>query len=158
MKENVFDVLMYLFDNYMDDDNDIPEQDTLSVELEQAGFNLKEINQAFDWLEDLATLQAQAPVKYQPTNAIRIYTAEEIEKLSVETRGFLMFLEQVEVLDSYTRELIIERMMSLDDEVDLEQLKWAVLMILFNIPGQENAASRMETLVYEDDVSMSSIN
>ena len=56
MKENVLDVLMYLFENYLDDDDNETEADreTLTVELEEAGFAKLEINKAFDWLENLA--------------------------------------------------------------------------------------------------------
>jgi Smg protein len=49
------------------------------------------------------------------------------------------------------RELVIERLMALDgDEIDLEKLKWVVLMVLFSQPGQETAFSRMEDLVFEE--------
>ena len=34
--------------------------------------------------------------------------------------------------------------------MDLEQLKWIILMVLFNQPGQEAAYAWMEDLVFED--------
>jgi len=41
--------------------------------------------------------------------------------------------------------------MALDgDEIDIEKLKWVVLMVLFSQPGSETAYSRMEDLVFED--------
>jgi Smg protein len=36
------------------------------------------------------------------------------------------------------------------DEIDLEKLKWVVLMVLFSQPGQETAFSQMEDLVFEE--------
>ena len=39
-----------------------PDQETLTIELTQAGFEDGEINKAFDWLEDLSEL-CDAPVK-----------------------------------------------------------------------------------------------
>ena len=33
-------------------------------------------------------------------------------------------------------------------DIDVEQVKWVVLMVLFSQPGQEVAFSRMEDLVY----------
>lgn len=40
--------------------------------------------------------------------------------------------------------------MALDNtEFDLEDLKWVVLMVLFNIPGYENAHQQMEELLFE---------
>ena len=56
MKETVLDVLMYLFDNYEDDDvKVVPDQDTLRTQLHEAGFAEREVEKAFDWLEGLAT-------------------------------------------------------------------------------------------------------
>ena len=41
--------------------------------------------------------------------------------------------------------------MALDNaEIDLEQVKWIILMVLFNRPGQEDAYARMEELVFDD--------
>jgi len=74
----------------------------------------------------------------------------ESEKLDVESRGFVLFLEQCGILDSANRELVIDRVMALDThEIDLEQLKWIILMVLFNLPGQEAAYASMEDLVFE---------
>lgn len=49
-----------------------------------------------------------------------------------------------------TREMVIDRIMALDsNEIDLEDLKWVVLMVLFNIPGYESAYQQMEELLFE---------
>ncbi len=54
MKENVLDVLMYLFQNYMDDDEDAdPDRESIQTELLAAGFPSREIEQAFEWLDSL---------------------------------------------------------------------------------------------------------
>ena len=81
----------------------------------------------------------------------RIYTSEEERKLDTECRGFLYFLEQASVLNSYSRELVIERVLALEsDDIDVEQLKWIILMVLFSQPGQEQAFLWMEDLVMDD--------
>ncbi len=36
------------------------------------------------------------------------------------------------------------------DDIDLSQLKWVILMVLFNQPGQEEAYAWMEDLLFED--------
>jgi Smg protein len=152
MKENVFDVLMYLFENYMDDEAGIDtDQESLKVELKQAGFLSSEITKAFEWLESLATLQENTLPHSVPTkNSIRMYNANEQKKLNIECRGFLLFLEQVGVLDETTRELVIDRAMALEtDDFDLEHLKWVILMVLFNQPGQEEAFAWMEDMVLD---------
>jgi Smg protein len=82
---------------------------------------------------------------------MRFYTEQELLRLDVQCRGYLLFLEQVGVLDGETREVVIERVMALDtDEIDLDQMKWVVLMVLFYQPGREAAYAWMEDLVFED--------
>ena len=107
---------------------------------------------AFDWLQELATNRASAdelPSAAQTSS--RIYTTEEQRKLDVECRGFMYFLEQAGVLDPVSRELVIDRVLALEpDEIDIGQLKWIILMVLFNQPGQEQAFLWMEDLVMDD--------
>jgi Smg protein len=147
MKQNVFDVLMYLFENYMDDDTEFDEDQVLL----EAGFRQNEIRKAFDWLEGLADLQDGAPPLAVPSGSIRLYSEPELEKINTECRGFILFMEQMGVLDSATREMVIDRVMALEeDEVDLEQLKWVILMVLFNQPGREAAFAWMEDLVLDE--------
>jgi Smg protein len=153
MKESVLDVLMYLFENYMNDEIEFDtDEETLRVELQEAGFRQVEITRAFEWLEGLVAMQDDPSIySSKTTGSIRIYTGEECEKLDIETRGFLLFLEQTGVLDHYTREMVIDRVMALgEDEIDLEQLKWVVLMVLFNQPGREAAFAWMEDLVFDE--------
>ncbi|MFB0912755.1 MAG: DUF494 family protein, partial [Glaciecola sp.] len=80
----------------------------------------------------------------------RVYTVEEQARLDVQCRGFLIFLEQVKVLDVSTREMVIDRTMEIDSaEFCLEDLKWVILMVLFNVPGKEWAYEQMEDLLFE---------
>ena len=158
MKETVLDVLMYLFDN--DEDEDVkltPDQDALRGQLLEVGFAEREVNKAFDWLEALAT---QKDDHYSSgitgSSASRIYHAKELQKLATECRGFLLFLEQADVLDLQDREMVIDRVMALESEdIDLQQLKWVVLMVLFNQPGKEAVITWMEDIVMDKlNVSM----
>ena len=153
MKEGVLDILIYLFENYFDtetDDGFEPDRETLKQELEHAGFPTSEVERALCWLEELAT----DPSRQHPsptTRAIRVFAALEQARLDTECRGYLVHLEQVGILSPTQRELVIDRLMALDgDEIDIEKLKWVVLMVLFSQPGQETAFSRMEDLVFED--------
>ena len=152
MKENILDVLMYLFENYMDDEIEFDtDEEALKIELEEAGFHKGEISKAFLWLEGLSGLQSGTEQLPLNAKSVRIYTSEENEKLDLDSRGFLMFLEQTGVLDHNTREMVIDRVMALEsEEIDLEQLKWVVLMVLFNQPGREAAYAWMEDLVFEE--------
>jgi len=149
MKENVIDVLLYLFENYIDtEDSAKPDNDTLELELERVGFQDIEIQKALEWLDNMTVL-TDKPIM-RPAS-MRVFGAVELEKLDVHCRGYLLFLEQVGVLDVETREVVIERVMALDaEEIDLDQLKWVILMVLFYQPGREVAFAWMEDLVFED--------
>ena len=151
----MFDILMYLFENYIHSESDIfVEQNELTDELLRAGFNQDEIYKALDWLDQLADLQHSDEIPYlnaTADKAIRIYTEEECQLLDVESRGFLMFVEQVGVIDSTTREMVIDRLMALEKaEISLDDLKWVILMVLFNVPGKEQAYAQMEDLIFDE--------
>lgn len=150
----MFDVLMYLFETYIHNEVKMNvDQDSLTDDLTQAGFHRTDINNALDWLERLADLQEDGMSSYlldADPFALRIYTDEEMVRLDVTCRGFLLFLQQIKVLNFDTREMVIDRIMALDtEEFDLEDLKWVVLMVLFNIPGYESAYQQMEGLLFE---------
>ena len=145
---------MYLFETYIHSDAELQvNQDELEEELLRAGFHQKDIYKALVWLEELAALQqseTHSAISICSTStSTRIYTAKECERLNLESRGFLTFLEQVNVLTTETREMVIDRIMGLEtDEFELDDLKWIVLMVLFNVPGNENAYTLMEELLY----------
>ncbi|AHE99468.1 DUF494 family protein [Thioalkalivibrio paradoxus] len=151
MKENVLDVLMYLFEHYMDEDTETePDRQDLQARLQEAGFPAHEIDRALGWLDRLVSEEPVA-AGIGSEAAQRVYTAEEQSRLDLEARGFLVFLEQNGLLTTGTRELVIDRVMELDgDEIDLDQLKWVVLMVLFNQPDDSIAYSRLEEVVMSD--------
>ena len=80
-----------------------------------------------------------------------MFGALEQSRLDTGCRGFLVHLENVGILSPAQRERVIDRLMALEgDDIDLDKLKWVVLMVLFSQPGEETAFSRMEDLVFEE--------
>ncbi len=152
MKESILDVLLYLFEHYIANDADLArDRDSLQNNLLQAGFSPAEIHKAFDWLDGLAD-RRPGPAVARADGPVRVFFGPELDKLDVECRGFLMFLEQQGILDADQRELVLDRAMALDqDEIDLDDIKWVVLMVLFNQPGSEAAYAWMETQMFDDD-------
>ncbi len=150
MKESVLDVLMYLFESYIDSpDEPEPSRYELKRELGRAGFHDREIDRALEWLDGLSTTGASnAP----QNTAFRLFDAVEQERLDSASRGYLLQLEQIGILKPAQREIVIDRLLALDDdEIDVEQTKWVVMMVLFSQPGQHEAYAQMEDLVYADD-------
>lgn len=158
IKQSVVDVLMFLFERYLDDDEPnetsrvTVERDSIQLRLEEMGFHNQEINQAFDWLEDLAELQDKQ--QFTPVNATstRIYSKEEKKLIDMESIGFLNFLEQTNILTSVTRELILDRVVALGHPLDAEQLKWIIMIVLHTHPGEENALALMEDFIFDETI------
>ena len=152
MKESVLDVLIYLFDHYVEQELEIiPNQKDLKSQLNQAGFADIQIDKAINWLEGLAVKKDEFDIGTVHSRSTRVFSSIENEKLDIDCKGFLIFLEQSGVLDSEDRELVIDRVMALETEtIELQQLKWVVLMVLFNRPGKEAAFAWMEDIILDE--------
>lgn len=151
MKDNVLDLLIYLFENYLQiDEEPRPSRATLKRELEQANFAEPDIERALEWLDGLSREQV-GKVAQATARAVRIFNSHEAWRLDTDVRGYLLYLENVGILSTVQREVVIDRLMALEaDEIDIEQVKWVVLMVLFSQPGQESAYAQMEDLVFDE--------
>jgi len=154
MKEGVIDVLMYIFSSYADQDENLPEdRDGIDADLRAAGFDPLEIDKAFEWLDGLAQVEDDS-ASAQSASSTRVLAPEESARLAYSAHGFLLFLEQSGVLTPKLREMVINRVMALDSEseVDIEELKWVVMMVLFNSADEqdENALMHYEDIVFAD--------
>jgi len=149
----MFEILMYLFENYMDGSVALnADQDTIVNELEQAGFHRNEIGRALDWLDGLNRVQETVKAGPQLTHhSIRHFNIEESERLGLEGKGLLLYLEQISILDPMTREVVMDRLMALDvREVDLGRIKWVVLIALFNQPDKKSALTLLQDMILSD--------
>ena len=153
MKENVLDVLMYLFETYIDaEEEPEPDHNELRDELARAGFGDSEIDRALEWLDGLTENQGGPAYQLQTTHGMRIYSDFEHQRLDASCRGFITYLEQIGILSPPQREILVDRLLALESaDIDVEQIKWVVLMVLFSQPGQELAYARMEDLVFEEN-------
>ncbi|HEY1724527.1 MAG TPA: DUF494 domain-containing protein [Steroidobacteraceae bacterium] len=149
MDSSVFDILIYVFDRYMLEE--LPpsaEREWLARDLESVGFEEDNVERALDWLADLAA-QRERP-HLRGDGSYRVYAPQELARLDAQSRGLLASLEAEGILSPNQREIVIERVLALEaEELDLEQVKWVVLMVLSSQPGQELAYARMEDLVFD---------
>jgi Smg protein len=152
MKETIFEVLVYLFEHYIDvGEEEVVESGKLKTELLEAGFTENYVDRAFDWMDELTAQPSSAVENYAKQGSIRIHSPEERLRFDVDAQGFLLFLEQAGIIDSTRRELIIDRAMALGDAVlTVDHIKWVALMVLFSQSGMEGHYSQMEELVYGD--------
>lgn len=126
----MIDILLYLFENYSDFSNH-PEGKALARKLSSVGFEEDEISHAIEWLSSLKS----AACTSQPSrlHAFRIYTSEEQSRLGRECLNFLAFLENAAAVSAPLREVIITQALALtENQVDIEQFKVIVLMVLWS--------------------------
>ena len=84
MKESVLDVLIYLFDHYVEQELEIiPNQKDLKSQLNQAGFADIQIDKAINWLEGLAVKKDEFDVGIVHSRSTRVFSSIENEKLDV---------------------------------------------------------------------------
>lgn len=153
----MLDILIYLFENYYEKNETefLVDRDDLLSELMLVGFEERESHKAITWIENLVDLQhsdIQTNIAISTLYSMRIYTELEQYYITTECRGFILFLEQIKVLNLETREMVIERLVELENTtLDLDDMKWVILMVLFNVPNAEKAYLQMEELVYAND-------
>ena len=125
MKENVLDVLMYLFETYVDaEEEPEPDQNELRVELARAGFGDAEIERALEWLDGLTDQQQCLNYGNQTAHGTRIYNEFEHERLDANCRGYITYLEQIGILSPPQREILVDRLLALESaDIDVEQIK-----------------------------------
>ena len=148
---SVLDILIYVFDRYMlADAPDVPEREELAQDLELAGFTCDNVERALDGLADLAGERDRPSLAETGARAMRVFAESELNHLPSECRGYLLTLERIGILSPQQREIVIERLLALDSaELDVDQLKWVILMVLSSQPGEELACARMEDLVFD---------
>ena len=151
--EPQLDVLMYVFETYLETHKvESPDKDnkTIVTEMLKAGFQVKEIDGALGWFTELSKIQdyfcqAEACLSKQ---AFRIFTEYEKNKINVEARSFLLFLERSDVIDPVSRELIIDRVMALNEpRVGVPEIKWVGLMVLFSQAQRTEQLTVLEELI-----------
>lgn len=149
MNEDIFDVLIYLFENYMDNELDIiPDTSMLHTELKAAGFNKRNISKAFEWLD---TLALQEEPTFKSSKNFRIFCTEEKYKLDIECCDFILFLQRMGILNPVNRELVIDRAMAIENKlISVEEIKWITLIVLLSQPDEEQAIAHMENLIYQE--------
>lgn len=153
MKTEVFDILMYLFETYLDDDqSEIPSADNIHNELTRIEFHDSNVNKAFNWLVDLSTLKYyDFTIKQLDDNSFRTFSSLEQKKFDLQAQTVLIELVNLNILTPTQREIIIDKALALDIAlINQEQMKWVVLMVLFNIPDSAGSFTWLQDLLYQE--------
>jgi len=146
----MFDVLVYLYENYWRPDA-CPDHDQLTRKLSSVGFESDEIQEALTWLDGVAAA-AQSYTGAQSAGSLRVYTPAEQEHLGEASIGFISFLESAGVLPPPMREMVIDRASAAPGgTLDLEDLKIIVLMVFWSLGEEPDALILDELFVAEED-------
>lgn len=157
MKENVLDVLTYMFESYFEEADAMFNREALLEELVEVGFDHGDVEKAFNWLADLPTSSEDIQLSTPGHASVRLYSELELKKLDQECQGYLLALEQMGVLTAASRELVIDRVMALEtDEINIDQLRWVCLIVLYNLAGNDVPYNWLEDVIM--DLSSSHIH
>lgn len=138
--EAMFEVLAFVYDNYLDSDA-CPELLALHRSLNTQGFAPSEVDAALLWLEDLrfaARQLPETPVAGVPplpgAAAMRVLSAPEKRRLGVAGWGFLAFLVSVGALPTLELELVMDRVTAAGPgPIGVDDLKLIVLMVFWGL-------------------------
>jgi Smg protein len=149
MDNSVFDILIYVFDRYMLEE--LPasaERETLARDLKVPGSARPMSSVRWTgwqiWPRSASARTCAATAHFA---SMRQRSSRDLDS---QCRGLLTSLEAARHSLASQREIVIDRLLALEaEELDLEQVKWVVLMVLSSQPGQELAYARMEDLVFD---------
>lgn len=131
----MFEILVYMYSKYIEH-HQLMDMSALKIKLHKAKFTDQAIEAALSWLAQLQAMSVQTLVVddgYFQGTRIRIYTEDELNKISLDSINFLVLLERSKVISMMQRELAIERAMMLGlREVGLDEMCWVVQYVLWS--------------------------
>ena len=143
----MLDLLIYLFENYISTKPKL-NMNAITVELEEAGFNNKDISSAFDWFNHLEKLTNGPELTNK--NSIRVLSHKEYEKISKEGFTFLTFLLNAKILNPTEFEVILDQIMILNQKyINIDEMRWIVMMTLWK-SGKENSYLFVEDSLFQN--------
>ena len=154
-KKTVLDVLMHMSKHYNNNDVwfNINRSRKLIHELKNKGFDLKLINQSFDWLISLMRTKITLEKLPSDRSALRIFSKEEKIYFNLSGINFILFLQAHEILDTLTRELVIQQTLLLQlESITIPIIKGVVALVLFvNELDTSDKLKKLNFLLLQED-------
>jgi Smg protein len=151
------EILSHVFEHHCSYDELLlpSKQRELFDKLQVEGFHKDTIAKAFVWFSSFAHHQKKKK-SHPQKNSIRLFSADEINKIGDENLQFIRTLEHVGVVDATMREFIINQLMRLEhNKIAILDVKWVTFLLLSgSIYGkQKDIGERIElfSLVMSDD-------
>lgn len=145
----MYDILAYLFEQYYSPE-DCPDASTLARRLAAAGFEGSEIDEALDWLNELAQLDADE-LEHPSEDTVRILHPREAARMSDEAQAFFHYLAGSGALTVSQREVLLDWLIRHGPaRVDEEAMKRVALMLLWR-QGDDLANLLIEEILYSGE-------
>lgn len=134
MRESVIDVLFYLFDDLLPG-YDCPETDLHEMAhwLSEAGFPREDVDRAMQWFYELSLLVGSAAPPLAASESVRVFSPEECRLLDEEARDYLQGLLRCGALDHILLEKVVERLMALEEKLDITAVRWVTALVVLNV-------------------------
>jgi len=135
MKENILDILTFLFDNYYIGDSKMPSSvSNFELEMCSLGFSKNQALAAVGWLHTLRYMRSKSSLSNVSSSlATRVYTEAEKQKICVKARALLQDLENKSILDVKTREIIVDMVLATGaDSISYSDFLRVIGIIVYN--------------------------
>lgn len=139
-KTEVIEILDYMFEFLFlsSEEGSTTEIDdkTIKQHLSDAGFDDSNIENALDYLKNMAT-EVEVEVFNKSNSGLRIYNNAEKQKLGTAGVGLLTYLDNNKSITPQVREMIVEQVVELPYECSTEELLWIAESAAMNMdnPG-----------------------
>jgi len=150
INESFLNVLMYVFENYVEDNIKLKKPQEIINKMIQEGFGQEQAHQAIDWFNVLAKQQDAANTFYQDKrpDSFRVYSHYEQHKITEEARQFLTDLESGGLIDAHLHEVILHQALVMDEPlIELAEIQWITLMSLYGIPEKKPQLAALEDYI-----------
>ncbi len=151
MKQHMMDVLVYVFENYMTEHYNLKESGHRQViinGLQKIGFSPGLIEEALAWLHQVS--ESPGTVLEPTTTSSRHFSQTERRMVGDEGIDFIEYLIAQGILNHRSVELLIDGLLYLKaDNIEVDDLQWLALIILYSQPDQEQAFVDLERMLFE---------
>jgi Smg protein len=156
MRERFLDIVTLIARYMFEEGRGTEDEQAITDALVAEGYERRDVQEAFEWLEQVAAARAGRPDDRAPDDgAARVLTPAEQLKINPQAFGFLIRLRQLGLADTLALERILERAMGVDtDEIGLDEVRAIAALVIFDKGPQEvhghllNAAEERRERVY----------
>lgn len=148
---HLLQVLMYFFEKIQTEKPHLPSDKQVASDLKKLGLSLEKINHTINCIQNLAdSVPLIGDYTLQPHEGDRVFDAFESTRLTRQSRSLILKLEQIGILNSETREHIIEQALRLETHpISTSHVKWIALMVLSEQPDKIPVAYMERLLLTE---------